>query len=67
MPGKNLAVHLHQVGYWKGHGDRRQFIALTNFDLELTKFVEAPHGLPTYKGYMAIAKQLGRKNRVYEG
>ena len=44
---KKLAVYKHQVGYWKGQGDRSEFIALTNFNLELLKFVEAPPSLPT--------------------
>ena len=64
---KKLAVHKHQVGYWKGHGDKSEFVALTNFNLELWKFVEAPPSLPTYKGYIAKAMQLGRKHRLCEG
>ena len=64
---KKLAVYKHQVGYWKRQGDRREFIALTNFNLELLKFVEAPPSLPTYKGYIAKIMQLGRKHRLYEG
>ena len=64
---KKLVVYKHQVGYWKGQGDRSEFIAMTNFNLELLKFVEAPPSLPTYKGYIAKIMQLGRKHRLYEG
>jgi len=68
MPhNKKLTVHKHQVGYWRGHGDQSEFVALTNFNLELCKFIEAPPSLPTYKGYIAKAMQLGRKHRLCEG
>ena len=57
---KRLSVHKHQVGYWKGYGDKSEFVGLTNFNLELSKFVEAPPALQTFKGYIAKAMQLGR-------
>lgn len=64
---RRLSVHKHQVGYWKGYGDKSEFVGLTNFNLELCKFVEAPPALPTFKGYIAKAMQLGRKHRLCEG
>ena len=64
---RKLSVHKHQVGYWKGYGDKSEFVCLTNFNLELCKFVEAPPALPTFKGYIAKAMQLGRKHRLCEG
>ena len=30
---RKLAVHKHQVGYWKGHGDKNEFVGLTNFTM----------------------------------
>ena len=64
---RKLAVHKHQVGYWKGHGDKNEFVGLTNFTMQLCKFVEAPPSLPTYKGYIAKAMQLGHKHCLHEG
>ncbi len=53
MPRRKLVQHNHRIGYWRGkRGESRHFEALTNFGLQLLKFVAAPHPLPeSYKGY----------------
>ena len=71
MPRRHLAEHKHRIGYWSGgkQGEPRRFEPLTNFGLQLLKFVAAPPGLPDcYKGYLVRVTQARRKGHgVREG
>ena len=46
------------TGYWKGKtGSQRNFIALSNFSLKLTKHIRAPAKLPQYSGFLLTVSQ----------
>jgi len=72
MPKTNqkMCQNNHRIGYWRGGkpgtGEAR-FEALTNFGMQLLKFVGAPPGLPDcYKGYLVRVTQA-KKNGIREG
>ena len=41
-----------RMGYWKGKGESRRFVPLTNFEMKFTKFVRSPEQLPDYAGFI---------------
>ena len=53
------------IGYWKGKtGSQRNFIALSNFSLKLTKHIRAPAALPQYSGFLVKVSQRQRSRNV---
>lgn len=63
---RRLVHHNNTIGYWKGgaQGEPRKFQALTNFGLQLLKFIAAPPGLPeSFKGYLVRVTQARRKGK----
>ena len=68
---RRLVHHSNTIGYWKGgaQGEPRKFQALTNFGLQLLKFIAAPPGLPEcFKGYLVRVTQARRSGKgVREG
>lgn len=67
---RKLVQHNHQIGYWRGgkQGEAKKFEALTNFGMQLMKFIANPPGLPdSYKGYLVRVTQARRKGGIREG
>ena len=58
---RRIVQHDHTIGFWKGgaQGEPRKFQPLTNFGLQLLKFIAAPSGLPdSLKGYLVVLLRL---------
>lgn len=68
---RKLVENNHRIGYWRGgkQGEPRKFEALTNFGMQLLKFVAAPPGLPdSYKGYLVrVTQARGTRGGIREG
>lgn len=62
--GKELCTHKSSIGFWKGSGEAKQFIPLTNFSMKFTKFVKAPAQLPDYAGFLVRVTQLNGGHTV---
>lgn len=55
---KLLCTHRARIGFWRGAGEAKAFVPLTNFTLKFTKFIRAPVQLPSYAGFMVKVTQL---------
>ena len=64
--GKELVQYDSRMGHWKGKGESRKFIPLTNFAMKFTKFVRSPEQLPDYAGFIVKVTQPSGK-RITEG
>ena len=64
--GKDLVQYDSRMGYWKGKGESRRFVPLTNFAMKFTKFVRSPEQLPDYAGFIVKVTQPSGK-RITEG
>ena len=48
---KELVQYDSRMGYWKGKGESKRFVPLTNFAMKFIKFVHSPEQLPDYAGF----------------
>ena len=64
--GKDLVQYDSRMGYWRGKGESRRFVPLTNFEMKFTKFVRSPEQLPDYAGFIVKVTQPSGK-RITEG
>ena len=55
-----------RMGYWKGKGESKRFVPLTNFAMKFIKFVRSPEQLPDYAGFVVKVTQPSGK-RITEG
>ena len=55
-----------RMGYWKGKGESKRFVPLTNFAMKFIKFVRSPEQLPDYAGFIVKVTQPSGK-RITEG
>jgi len=58
MPKKELVEFESRMGYWKGKGDSKRFVPLTNFAMKFLKFVKASDMLPDYAGFIVKTRTL---------
>ena len=54
--GKELVQYDSHMGYWKGKGESKRFVPLTNFAMNFIKFVRSPEQLPDYAGFIRITE-----------
>ncbi len=62
--GKDLDQHDLKIGYWKGKGENKLFVPLTNFVIKFEKFITTPDQLPDYAGFIVEVVQRKGKNVV---
>ena len=63
--GKELVQYDSHMGYWKGKGESKRFVPLTNFAMFI-KFVRSSEQLPDYAGFIVKVTQPSGK-RITEG
>lgn len=63
---KEIVQEGFRIGYWKP-GCSGQFVALSNFRIQLLSHVKAPKELPRYSGFVVEVSQKGGDGRVFKG